>query len=87
MVTQCITAAVLFGAGGVIAQQAVEGKGGKPDVSKFFFLSSSALVSRQTSINSAENFSRFFERRFDTIYKTSYVSGNLLLTKSGPGPT
>ena len=44
------------------------------------------LVSRrsQTTINLAENFLRFFEQRFDTIYKTSYVSGNPFLTKSGP---
>jgi hypothetical protein len=35
MMTQCITAAVLFGAGDVLAQQAVEGKGRKHDVSKF----------------------------------------------------
>lgn len=33
MMTQCITAAVLFGAGDVIAQQAVEGKGRNHDVS------------------------------------------------------
>jgi hypothetical protein len=36
MMTQCITAAVLFGAGDVIAQQAVEGKGRKHDVSGVF---------------------------------------------------
>jgi hypothetical protein len=34
MMTQCITAAVLFGTGDIIAQQAVEGKGRKHDVSK-----------------------------------------------------
>jgi protein Mpv17 len=33
MLVQCITAAVMFGAGDVIAQQAVEGKGKKHDVS------------------------------------------------------
>jgi hypothetical protein len=33
MMTQCITAAVLFGAGDILAQQAVEGKGRKHDVS------------------------------------------------------
>ena len=33
MMTQCITAAVLFGAGDILAQQAVEGKGKKHDVS------------------------------------------------------
>ena len=27
MITQCATAGILFGAGGIIAQQAVEGKG------------------------------------------------------------
>jgi hypothetical protein len=36
MVTQSITAAVLFSAGDVIAQQAVEGKGRKHDVSGIF---------------------------------------------------
>ena len=34
MVTQCITAAVLFGTGDVLAQQAVEGKGRNHDVRK-----------------------------------------------------
>ena len=34
MRTQCITAAVLFGAGDILAQQAVEGKGKDHDVSK-----------------------------------------------------
>lgn len=34
MRTQCITAAVLFGAGDILAQQAVEGKGRDHDVSK-----------------------------------------------------
>ena len=38
MMTQCITAAVLFGAGDVIAQQAVEGKGREHDVSEPFLL-------------------------------------------------
>jgi protein Mpv17 len=38
MMTQCITAAVLFGAGDVIAQQAVEGKGRNHDVSDYFRL-------------------------------------------------
>jgi protein Mpv17 len=33
MITQCITAAVLFGAGDIVAQQAVEGKGKRHDVS------------------------------------------------------
>jgi hypothetical protein len=32
MITQCITAAVLFGAGDIVAQQAVEGKGKNHDV-------------------------------------------------------
>ena len=34
MMTQCITAAVLFGTGDILAQQAVEGKGRNHDVSK-----------------------------------------------------
>jgi len=34
MMTQCITAAVLFGAGDVIAQQAFEGKGKKHDFTR-----------------------------------------------------
>lgn len=34
MITQCITAAVLFGTGDILAQQAVEGNGKKHDVSK-----------------------------------------------------
>ena len=34
MTTQCITAAVLFGTGDILAQQAFEGKGRKHDVSK-----------------------------------------------------
>ena len=34
--TQCITVVVLFDAGHVIAQQAVEGKGRKHDVSESF---------------------------------------------------
>ena len=32
MITQCVTAGVLFGAGDIIAQQAVEGKGKDHDV-------------------------------------------------------
>lgn len=35
MITQCVTAAVLFGAGDVIAQQAVEGRGKHHDVKHF----------------------------------------------------
>jgi protein Mpv17 len=35
MIAQCATAAVLFGAGDVIAQQAVEKKGKQHDVSLF----------------------------------------------------
>ena len=38
MMTQCITAAVLFGTGDILAQQAVEGRGGKHDVSKVYNL-------------------------------------------------
>lgn len=33
MVTQCVTAAVLFGVGDIVAQQAVERKGKRHDVS------------------------------------------------------
>lgn len=36
MITQCITAAVLFGAGDIVAQQAIEGKGKEHDVSRCF---------------------------------------------------
>ena len=36
MITQCITAAVLFGAGDIVAQQAIEGKGKEHDVSCCF---------------------------------------------------
>ena len=39
MITQCATAGVLFGAGDIIAQQAVEGKGKDYDVSTCAVLS------------------------------------------------
>ena len=39
MITQCVTAGVLFGAGDIIAQQAVEGKGKDYDVSTCAVLS------------------------------------------------
>jgi len=38
LITQCITAAVLFGAGDIVAQQAIEGKGKQHDVSILFHL-------------------------------------------------
>ena len=40
MMTQCITAAILFGTGDVIAQQVVEGKGRKHDVCGVFLFCS-----------------------------------------------
>ncbi|KAJ3502498.1 hypothetical protein NLJ89_g8859 [Agrocybe chaxingu] len=44
MATQCVTAAVLFGAGDVVAQQAVEGKGKNHDVSTLVLNNSFGLV-------------------------------------------
>jgi hypothetical protein len=38
MVTQSVTAAVLFGAGDIVAQQAIEGKGKNHDVRSYFLL-------------------------------------------------
>lgn len=44
MLVQCLTAAVMFGAGDVIAQQAVEGKGKDHDVSVYLAVLADILV-------------------------------------------
>lgn len=49
MLAQCGTAAVLFGAGDIIAQQAVEGKGKEHDVSSRRALSDRLFMSTFTS--------------------------------------
>jgi hypothetical protein len=49
MLAQCGTAAVLFGAGDIIAQQAVEGKGKEHDVSLRRALSDRLFMSTFTS--------------------------------------
>ena len=49
MITQCVTAAVLFGMGDVVAQQVVEGKGKQHDVSfSAFYFPSRSLISTST---------------------------------------
>ena len=41
MITQCITASILFGAGDVVAQQAIEGRGKSHDVTFYHLFTTS----------------------------------------------
>lgn len=50
MATQSVTAAVLFGAGDIVAQQAIEGKGKNHDVCTPFFEAEAYLINASHSV-------------------------------------